>query len=64
MINRMALCVWGAGLAMPSLSWLIDEVLDHIDQFRDLLVPAHAQPLSRAEAPAEAGLMSESLPAQ
>jgi hypothetical protein len=53
MINQMAMRLWDAGLAMPSLSCLIDRLLDRIEQFRDALVPTEAGRLSCAEAPAE-----------
>jgi hypothetical protein len=49
MMNETAEHVWGAGLSMLSPTWLIDRLLDAIENLRAVLMPAQAGGLSGNE---------------
>jgi hypothetical protein len=49
MINETAERAWGAGLLMLSPTWLIDRLLDTIEELRVVLMPAQVRGLSRDE---------------
>jgi hypothetical protein len=49
MMNETAEGVWGAGLSMLSPTWLIDRLLDAIENLRVELMPAQAAGLSCSE---------------
>ena len=46
MMNEAAERVWGAGLSMLSPAWLIDRLLDAVENLRVVPMPAHAGGLS------------------
>jgi hypothetical protein len=49
MMNETAVRVWGAGLSLLSPTWLIDRLLDAIENLRAVLMPAQAGGLSCRE---------------
>ncbi len=53
MITQTAVRMWGAPWSMPSLAWLIDQLLDTIEEVRAALVPASASGRSCGEMPFE-----------
>jgi hypothetical protein len=56
MINETADRVWGAWLSIVSPIWLIDRLLDTIEDMRGVLMPAQVCGLSCSELPCETDL--------
>ena len=56
MINQAAERRWGASLSMLSPGFLIDRLLDQIENLRDAILPAQADRLSCEEMRIEAPL--------